>query len=264
MKPMSPEDHELEKMSSEVSERYHAGSQDEPPAPVDAAIVAAARREVDQTRQRRSWPMAASVAAVLVIGISLILLMRNNEPPLSLDRPAEEGKLARPAPPQLAMNTQPKARENYRREDRPSRERTARPEREPSKKQEAAAVHDAADAVATSQSGSAPAAPAIPGQSKPSEQEQLRSVEPSEVPLAKRSKAASAAGVEPSPGAQAMRKEDLAAGNMQPQDWLRKIEDLLRDGKSAAAREQLIGFRRQFPSYSLPPQLQELLPADQR
>ena len=60
MKPTSPEDRELEKMSSEASERYRAGSSEEPPARVDAAIVAAARREVDRTRQRRSWPVPAS------------------------------------------------------------------------------------------------------------------------------------------------------------------------------------------------------------
>jgi hypothetical protein len=200
---------------------------------------------------------------VLVIGISLVLLVRDNEPPLTLDHSAQEAKLAKPAPPQLALNAQPKPRANYHREDRPSRERTERPEREPSKKQEVAALHDSADSVATSQPGAAAAVPAVPEKSKPAEQEQLRRVEPSEVPLAKRSKASSDAGAEP-PASAPMHKEDLAAGDVQPQDWLRKIEDLLRDGKNVDAREQLMGFHKQFPSYSLPPRLQELLPADQR
>jgi len=50
MKPTLPEDRELEKMGSEVSERYRAGAQDEPPARLDATIQAAARREVEQPR----------------------------------------------------------------------------------------------------------------------------------------------------------------------------------------------------------------------
>ena len=51
---------------------------------------------------------------------------------------------------------------------------------------------------------------------------------------------------------------------MRPQDWLRSIDDLLRDGKDAAAREQLIGFRKKFPQFPLPERLQALLPPDQR
>jgi hypothetical protein len=38
---------------------------------------------------------------------------------------------------------------------------------------------------------------------------------------------------------------------------------LLRDGKEADAREQLLGFRKQFPQYPLPERLQALLPPDQ-
>jgi len=66
MKPTLPEDRELETMGSEVSERYRAGAQDEPPARLDAAIQAAARREVTQPPLRRNWQMPASIAAMLV------------------------------------------------------------------------------------------------------------------------------------------------------------------------------------------------------
>jgi len=82
MKPTLPEDRELEKMGSEVSERYRAGAQDEPPARLDATIQAAARREVEQPRQRRNWQMPASIAAMLVLGVSLVLVVRDKEPPL--------------------------------------------------------------------------------------------------------------------------------------------------------------------------------------
>jgi len=42
MKPTLPEDRELEDTAAQVSERYRAGAQDEPPAKLDAAIRAAA------------------------------------------------------------------------------------------------------------------------------------------------------------------------------------------------------------------------------
>ena len=101
MKPTLPEDRELEDTAAQVSERYRAGAQDEPSAKLDAAIRAAAHREVAKPRLRRNWQMPASIAAMLVIGVSLLLVVRDHEPPLpSLDHPvAEEAKLARPAQP---------------------------------------------------------------------------------------------------------------------------------------------------------------------
>ncbi len=71
MKPMSPEERELEELRSGLSGRYRASSTEEPPAHLDAAIVAAARREVERSRFRRSWHVPATIAAVLVIGVSL-------------------------------------------------------------------------------------------------------------------------------------------------------------------------------------------------
>src|SRR5258708_31228244 len=88
MKPTSPEDRELEKISSEVSERYRAGAKDEPPARLDAAVVEAARRGVEQPRRRNHWHVPAPVAPLLVIGASIVLLVRDNQPPLAaLDLP---------------------------------------------------------------------------------------------------------------------------------------------------------------------------------
>jgi hypothetical protein len=264
MKPMSPEDRDLEKMSSEVSERYRAGAEDEPPARLDAAVLAAARREVGQPRQRRNWQMPASIAAMLLIGVSLVLLVRDNEPPLpSLERPAEEAKLAKPAPPQLAMKAQPKARADSHREDRPSRERSARPDREPIVRDEAAATQENTASGTTAPLASAPASPAIAGPAKSAEQEQSRIAESSDFSSSKKAKEVAGAATESRPSAQALRKEDAAA-SAQPRDWLGKIDDLLRDGKEAEARRQLLGFRQQYPRYPLPERLQALLPPDQR
>lgn len=278
MKPTLPEDSEMEKMSSEVSERYRAAVEDEPPPRVDAAVLAAARREVEPPRQRRNWQTPASIAAMLVIGVSLVLLVRDNEPPMpSLDRPAaDEAKLAKSAPPQLAMKTQPKARADFHREDRPSRERSARPDREPVArdevvvKQESALQENAASgASAQPAPAPVPAAPvpavaAVAGQVETAEKEQSRIAESSVVLPGKKAKAAADTATEFRASAQTLRKEDSAALSVQPRDWLRKIDDLLSDGKEADAREQLLGFRKQFPNYPLSQRLQALLPPDQR
>jgi hypothetical protein len=264
MKPTSPEDRDLEKMSSEASERYRAGAEDEPPARLDAAVLAAARREVEQPRHRRNWQMPASIAAMLVIGVSLVLLVRENEPPLpSRDRPAEEAKLAKPAPPQLAMKAQPKARADSHREGRPSRERSARPDRAPVARDEAAATQQNTASGTVAPLASAPAAPVVAGPAKSAEQEQSRIAESSDFSSGNKAKEVAGAATESRPSAQTLRKEDAAAPP-QPRDWLGKIDDLLRDGKEAEARRQLLGFRQQYPHYPLPERLQALLPPDQR
>jgi len=251
MKPTSPEEHELEKLSSEVSERYRAGPQDEPPAGLDAAVLAAARREAGQSRPRRNWQVPASIAAMLVIGVSLVLMVRENEPPRpSVERPAaDEAKLAKPAPPQLAMKAKPKADVDSHREARPSRERSTRPDREPLALEGGVAAQDNAAPAVVAQPVPEPAAPGVAARAKPVEQEQARIAESSDLSTSKK--------------AEAFRKQDGAAP-VQPEDWIRSIDDLLRDGRQADAREKLLGFRRQFPHYPLPQRLQALLPPDQR
>jgi hypothetical protein len=266
MKPTLPEDRELEDSAAQVSERYRAGAQDEPPAKLDAAIRAAAHREVEQPKLRRTWQMPASIAAMLVIGVSLVLLVRDNEPPLSsLDHPAaEEAKLAKPAPPQLAMKSQPKAKADFYREDRPSRERSARPDREPAARDEAAPARDNAMSGASPQSAAPPPAPATAAPEMPLEQEKLTTAEASMASKKAVPPASADAAVESRGNVQALRKqEQTAAVPLQPNDWVKKIDGLLRDGKEADAREQLLGFRKQFPQYPLPERLQALLPPDQ-
>jgi hypothetical protein len=265
MKPTSPEDRDLETMSSEVSDRYRAGAQDEPPARLDAAVLAAARREVEQPRARRRWQMPASIAAMLVIGVSLVLIVRDNEPPLpSLDRPAaDEAKLAKPAPPQLAMKAPSKAKVDAHREDRPSRERSARPEREPMAREEAVVTQGNTASGMVAPPAPAPAAEAVAGPPSPAAQEPTPIAESSDSSLRRKAKVLADVATQSGASAYALRKGEVAAP-AQPQDWLGKIEDLLRDGKEPEARRQLLEFRQQYPHYALPERLLALLPADQR
>lgn len=68
---------------------YRAAAQDAPPAALDAAILAAARREVG-ARPRpaglafgHSWRMPLSLAAVIVLSVSLVTLVREEAPELT-------------------------------------------------------------------------------------------------------------------------------------------------------------------------------------
>ena len=271
MNPTPPEDRDLEHMSSGVSQRYRAGARDEPPARLDAAVLAAARREVEQPRQRRHWQMPASIAAMLVIGVCLVLIVRDNQPPLpSLDPPAaEEAKLAKSAPPQLAMKAQPKASADFRREARPSRERSPRPDREPLARDEVATARDYAapeNAVSSASPSTlpAPGAPAVAGLARPVEEGRIQTAESGDFSSSKKAEALSGAAPRSARSDEALRKQDTAAAPVQPEDWLRRIDDLLRTGEEARAHEQLLVFRKQFPHYPLAQRLQALLPADQR
>lgn len=262
MKPTSPEDRDLEKMSSEVSERYRAVVQDEPPARLDAAVLAASRREVERPRQRMRWHMPASIAAMLVVGVSLVLLVRDNEPPLSsFDGPAaEEAKLAKPEPPQLAMKVQPRQRVDSQREARPSRERSERPGHSPLARDETAVAQENAVSSAAAPPAPAPSAPDLAGTAKTDELERSRIAESSAVRSSKKARAMADAASESHPGAEALRKEAAVPAR----DWLEKIDVLLRDGNEVEARRQLLDFRKEYPHHPLPERLQVLLPPDQR
>lgn len=256
MKPMSPEERELEELRSGLSGRYRASSTEEPPAHLDAAIVAAARREVERSRLRRSWHVPASIAAVLVIGVSLALMTSEIEdplPPPDTSAGVTAGE-ARQAVPALAMKQEesqgrPAPRPGIERESRPSRERGARSDREADARQNSAVEH--ADSTAALPSVAAPA-PAPPLQ-------QFESAVRSETVTEQKS--ALADSLQEKRASAALRKE-AAPSSAAPADareeWLRKIEDLLRNGKTAQAREQLAEFRKHYPDYRLPETLREL------
>jgi len=255
MKPMSPEEQELEEQRSRLSGHYRAGSTEEPPAHLDAAILAAARREVERSRFRRNWHLPASIAAVLVIGVSLALMTSEIEDPLpppdtSAGVVAGEARQAAPA---LAMKresqTRPASRPGIERESRPSRERSASSDREADTRQNSVAGR--ADSAAEAPSVAAPApAPAL---------QQFEAAAPSE--SVAEQKSALADSEQGKRATSALRTEaapSSAAPTDAPEEWLKRIGDLLRNGKTAQAREQLAEFRKRYPDYRLPETLRAL------
>jgi resuscitation-promoting factor RpfA len=246
---MSPEEQELEELRSRLSGHYRAGSTEEPPAHLDAAVLAAARREVERSRFTRNWRLPASIAAVLVIGVSLALMTSEIEdplPPPDTSAGVAAGQTGQ-ASPALMMKqdsqARPAARPGIERESRPSRERSARSDREADTRQNSAAEH--ADSAAAAPSVAPPApAPAL---------QQFEAAVPSESVVEQKSALADSA--QGKRASAALRKEaapSSATPADAPEEWLKRIGDLLRNGKTAQAREQLAEFRKRYPDYRLP------------
>jgi hypothetical protein len=255
MKPMSPEEHELEELRSGLSGHYRAGSTEEPPAHLDAAILAAARREVRRSRFARNWHLPVSIAAVFVIGVSLALMTSEIDdplPPPDTSAGVSAGKSAQ-AVTARAMKQESQApqvpRSGAEREVRPSRERSARRDRELDVRQNSVAEH--ADSAAGVPSVAAPAAaPAL---------RQFEAAAPPESVAEQKSTVADSAQGRRATAAlskKAAPSSDAPAGA--PEEWLKNIEDLLSNGKTTQAREQLAEFRKRYPDYRLPETLREL------
>lgn len=99
MTPGSDREHD-----PQLAALYRAGTTAEPPAHLDDAIRAAARREVAAGPRRsvaRRWAVPVSLAAVLVLSVSVVTMMREQ----GADRP-ESMSLPTPETPAAAMQSE--------------------------------------------------------------------------------------------------------------------------------------------------------------
>jgi len=103
-----------------VSRRYRRLAREEPPAALDAAILAASRRAVgSRPGGLRRWAGPVSIAAVLVLGIGVTLRMQHEKPGIessmpseyAMPAPAEEPPAVQPTPPAQARQATPAAPE---------------------------------------------------------------------------------------------------------------------------------------------------------
>ncbi|MCC7485523.1 MAG: hypothetical protein IT529_11115 [Burkholderiales bacterium] len=95
---------------------YAAGAREAPPAHLDAAILSAARREVGAGPARRgaafrAWRIPLAMAAVIVLGVSVVVVMRDEEPARLTEFGADPARERMPrtpaAPPQPAADGSP-------------------------------------------------------------------------------------------------------------------------------------------------------------
>ena len=270
MKPMSPEDREIEQEAAEVSARYREAANDEPSARLDAAILQAARAEAARGSGRRQWRVPAAIAAVLVIGVSLSFMTREVIGPLPPAGEPRSAELSQPAAPSLAMKPEaaPHAKGKLDLDSRPSRERSARADRESEARQaQESAVSEPAppQVVANQMADGAPAAPppAPVAQARAPEAvaDAAKSEPSADAPARDQLAEKKAEPAEEARRLGALRKENVAGfAALSPEQWVKQIEALRTEGREGEARTQLAAFRKRHPDYRLPEALRPLDP----
>ena len=268
-----------------IERLYREAAREAPPAHLDAAILAAARREVG-ARPRglsaalRRWHVPVSIAAVVVVSVSLVILMKEEggdrldearvaRQEASADRAAAEPAQAPSAA--VAMNR-------------------AQPlEQSPALAEQGVSRNDPKRSAALGKAEGSPAAISGIGASAPE-----RAAEPSPRPLmaspplparepaatpappdtaapgrlevaapasGEGQSAATEADVpQPRPMARAIVAKPVATDQLPvwqgldkepPEKWLARIEELTREGRTAEAEEMRVEFRRRFPVHPL-------------
>jgi len=231
-----------------LSRRYRELSREEPPASLDAAILAAARMAV-QPRTRSRWMGPVAVAAVLVLGLGIALRMQVEQPGIESSAPAAstsaEYPVAPPAeePPAAAERAAPApgAKPPLRKEVTVEK-RESRPQPQAFVPAPAPALPPAAAPPAAPPPASAPMREAAPMQSpavpQPRTQPKLGIAAGPAPQRAKRAESAAAA--------------DAAAPAKDPREVeLERIARLRTDGRHADADKALEAFRRANPDYRI-------------
>lgn len=258
-----PHDNDFEEFlagQSDLTESYRKLGSVEPPADLDARILAEARRAASPRRRFRPWrrkPVYA-LAAVLVLGLSAVVswnALQPNSPqlmsaPSSLSMPGKVSARRPASQPASGRMTNPAAVTED--EERPVRTgdtvgtsdtRAAKETHDgPGTLESVGKSRDLADTASAGAYGTLPSA------------EQSRSnAGIAAVPKAEGSRDA------------ALADEDKAAQLPRPPDpWLEEIEEMLERGATEDARKEVLRFRESYPDYELPKELSGLLPADQR
>ena len=238
---------------SALSRLYRRDADEQPDARIDARILAEARRAVAPKRRvarspfARHWMVPTSLAAVLVLSVSIVLLLPEPilEPPVEYDRAVQPtpapGAVSAPRPAQPATGLRdaaPAAEQeagggrtsgSLRRQAPAAEQRADQPLGESSGKRETPAPKR--KRLGGSEAKSRPAAPAAGVAEKAA------------------SEAAPRALYESAPGADAIPADALQAD---PAAWLRFIESLLADDHREAARDNLRAFLARYPEFPLP------------
>lgn len=266
---------------------YAHAAREEPPARVDAAIQAAARRAVGARPQRlgarlRRWGVPISIAAVVVVSVSLVTLMREEGAGRIEESYPLAPKAIAPAPP---AGAEVKARDRVEpggRAEVASPQAPAAPAERPGAASSADAQLRAPGLAEPAEARLEPAeaagsgvAPRAPGEA---DRAATRQVTPGAEVMGKKKTEARAADAPAAPPAAALRsapartdQEPLAAParetsersladdrlkslmkeleNEPPESWLERIERLRREGRHADADALLDEFKKRFPGY---------------
>jgi hypothetical protein len=211
----------MSEVDKDLSERYRAAAHDEPPAHVDAAILAAAKRAVASQprpagapRSLRRWYVPVSLAAVITLSVIVTLRVAHERP----------------------ENAMPDAVPVERQQEKLSAEKAPEPPAAP-------------PAVVASRPAPKPARDVAPAEQK--REDSLRSAEAARGPAAS-GEAASGKIAENAAGPTVASQAMLAKRELAPEAWLERIAELRKLQRDNEADEQLAEFKRRHPDYRIP------------
>jgi hypothetical protein len=241
-----------------VSAGYQALGREHPPEALDAAILAASRRAVGAGPRRsrlRRWALPVSIAAVVVLTMSIVVR-------IELERPDLETATPVPVTPEVLEQKAPRRAD----ENEADAARAKRKERPAAKaKSEALEAAPAPAAAPARQFVPEPPAARSPASAEPTAPSALGAASApagvSEAPadragLANQGtgRAASRAALEDRAKASA---EAAGKRDESPREWLERIARLRREGHVKEADESLAAFRKRYPAYEIPKDLRE-------
>lgn len=242
---------------SPLSQAYRKDARELPPAHVDAQILAEAHRADAGPRKPRasspfsgSWMVPASVAAVLVLAVSVAVLLPQGRPGYERQRDRFEDS--------AAPDSRVPATDGIRQgelERSPEVEYAPPPPR----------TLDSEPAPAEAATKAAPSEPIAPAmERRPSLQKKSTPADPAQPePDAARERSPRTRSVAPAATGPAA-ESGLSGGASSeaisgPDDWLRRIKRLIDQGQLETARESLVEFRRVYPTAEVPPEIIESL-----
>jgi hypothetical protein len=229
---------------------YRALGAEEPPRALDDAILAAARRSAQPWTRR--WALPVSVAAVVVLSVTVTLRIQHEQPELEMPSPAKKDaaqadRLAAAAPPAQAPArpaADPAVRATQPMASSP-READAFPR---SSQDRAPAENQAKEETASKVAPLAEKQVDTPALAK-------RADARSEVGAAAGSVAAPPAPAAPAPAMRAMQRDRMAEERTAappPEKELERIAELRKQEMHEEADKALAEFRKRYPEFKIP------------
>jgi len=239
----------------DISRRYRELAREEPPHPLDDAILAAARRAVHTRpaplvvptgRQRWYFPLAA--AAIIVLAVAVTVQVERQQPSEEIVTAPAAPAASPPAPRELMREeAQAEKAKPETRQPAPQPERRRKTESADSRELRDAAPPPAPIAVP-------PAPPPVATQDAINAQRSASGAFMGSAENAPQASAEAAARAE-SARTQGPRQSSALAKLAEaplPEQWLQGIADLRRQGRHEEADQALAEFRKRYPSYKIP------------
>ena len=240
---------------------YRDLAREEPPASLDAAILARARDRV-VVRRKPSWMVPVSIAAVLVLGIGVSLRMQMEEPGIETSMPAPSSvpETHSPAPAAQPATALPEAKEPAQDAATSTVPAAAPPQKVEKKAKDRVDFMRRQENIVPSEAPAAPAARMAPAPATIAAPPASAAGASANAPAA----ASAAPDMQLQAAPQRAKREaesDSAAARelkksiaveSDPARELERIAQLRTEGKDSEADAALEAFRRRFPGYRIP------------